>query len=72
MVLQRLEEYGLQVKRGKCRFMRSSVEYLGYKVDNEGIHPLESKVAAIIEAPEPRDVRELRAFLGLVDPSTTP
>ena len=31
MVLKRLEEHGLRVKRAKCQFMRSSVEYLGYK-----------------------------------------
>ena len=66
-VLLRLEDRGLRVKRDKCEFLRLSVEYLGYRLDREGIHPLNDKVTAIVEAPEPRNVKELRAFLGLVN-----
>ena len=64
-VILRLEDRGLRVKRDKCKFLRSSVEYLGYRLDREGIHSLNDKVIAIVKAPEPRNVKELRAFLGL-------
>jgi len=40
---------------------------MGYHIDKEGLHPIANKVAAILEAPEPQDVRELQAFLGLVN-----
>lgn len=66
-VLERLQDRGLRLKRGKCKFLQPSVEYLGYRIDKEGLHPLASKVAAIVEAPTPKDVKELRAFLGLVN-----
>ena len=66
-VLGRLEEYGLRLKRGKCLLMQDSVEYLGYRVDKRGLHAMPSKVAAVLEAPEPKSVPELRAFLGLVN-----
>ena len=66
-VLSRLEEHGLRLKREKCYFMDHAVDYLGYHVDGEGLHPMASKVSAIVEAPEPQDVKELRAFLGLVN-----
>ena len=66
-VLRRLKEYGLRVKQKKCEFLKESVEYLGHKVDSEGLHTLPSKVSAIMEAPEPRNVQELRSFLGLLN-----
>ena len=30
------------------------------------LHTLESRVAVVVDAPSPRDVQELRSFLGLV------
>ena len=37
-------------KKNKCTFMSSSVIYLGYMVDSEGLQPLPDKVCAIVEA----------------------
>ena len=65
-VLQRLKEYGIRARKPKCAFMCQAVEYLGHRVDAEGLHTLDTKVAAIQKAPSPRDVQELRFFLGLV------
>jgi hypothetical protein len=65
-VLKRLERAGLRAKREKCIFMATSVEYLGYRIDASGIHPLKDKVKAINEAPPPKSVQELRAYLGLL------
>ncbi|KAL0160061.1 hypothetical protein M9458_043786, partial [Cirrhinus mrigala] len=42
-VLTRLERYGLKVKLSKCQFMQSSVEYLGHRIDKEGLHPTDEK-----------------------------
>ena len=36
-VMERLQRYGLRLKRGKCSFMQSSVEYLGYIVPSSRI-----------------------------------
>ena len=66
-VLRRLEEAGMRLKRTKCVFMAHSVEYLGHRISKEGITPTEDKVRAITEAPEPSNVSELRAFLGLIN-----
>ncbi|KAK9517622.1 hypothetical protein VZT92_022975 [Zoarces viviparus] len=38
-VLQRLQENGLRVKRSKCEFGKTRVEYLGHVLDEQGIHP---------------------------------
>ena len=43
-VLHRMEQACLHLSQNMCRFMSNSVEYLGYKVDAEGIQPLPGKV----------------------------
>ncbi|XP_058042036.1 uncharacterized protein K02A2.6-like, partial [Ahaetulla prasina] len=58
---------GLKVKLNKCQIGVESVEFLGYRIDREGIHPTESKVRAIRKAPVPKNKTELQAFLGLVN-----
>ena len=66
-VLSRLEKAGLQLQRQKCTFMQPSVEYLGHRISAAGLHPSEEKVRAIVDAPVPKDVTQLRSFLGLVN-----
>ncbi|KAK3931455.1 Retrovirus-related Pol polyprotein from transposon 297 [Frankliniella fusca] len=44
----------------------TDVKYLGHIVDKNGVNTLPSKISAIVEAPAPNDVTELRAFLGMV------
>lgn len=50
----------------KCTLWGDSVEYLSQKVDDKGLHMTSKKVKAITGAPKPRDVQELRSFLGLL------
>lgn len=59
-VLTRLERHSVRVKLSKCQFFQSSVEYLGHRVDQKGLHATEEKVAAINKAPEPTNVTELK------------
>ena len=40
--------------------------YIGHKIDGEGLHPTEDKLAAIRDAPRPKDVTALKSFLGLI------
>jgi hypothetical protein len=65
-VCQRLEENGLKLKKAKCELLQSSVEYLGYRLDAQGIHPLSSKIEAIMHAPQPVNSQQLKSFLGLL------
>ena len=45
----------------------SALECLGYRNDETGIYPVEVKVKAVQEAPEPTNVTELKAYLGLLN-----
>ena len=40
MVLGRLEETGLRLKRKKGIFLADEVVYLGHRIDQHGLHPV--------------------------------
>ena len=66
-VMARLLSVGLTVRKSKCVFAASSIEYLGHVIDAEGLHPSKEKVRAIKDAPEPQSVSQLKSFLGLLN-----
>lgn len=66
-VLQRLKDYGLRVCKSKCEFFQSSVKYLGHVIDAEGLLKVPSKVKAIMDVPAPKNVSQLRSYLGLLN-----
>ncbi|XP_047988541.1 uncharacterized protein K02A2.6-like [Leguminivora glycinivorella] len=66
-ILQILKEAGLRVNKEKCKFGKASVEFLGHMIDANGLHPCGDKIKAIMETPAPRNVKELQAFLGLLN-----
>lgn len=66
-VLRRFESVGLRVKESKCKFMVPVVQFLGRKVTADGILPTDSMTEAIRKAPLPKNVSELRAFLGMLN-----
>ena len=63
----RLSEYGVVINPAKCQFGANTLDFLGHRVSEEGIAPLEEKVTAIREFPQPTSLRQLRGFLGLVN-----
>ena len=40
---------------------------MGHRIDAEGRHATDDKLQAIVKAPSPRNVHELRSFLGLLN-----
>ena len=46
--------------------MVPSVSYLGHVIDANGLRPLPEKVQAIQHAPTPKNVTELKSYLGLL------
>ena len=63
-MVARLENAGLWLRHEKCQFIQTSVEYLGYTIDADGLYPTAKKVAAICQAPQPHDVTTLKSYLG--------
>ncbi|XP_031343921.1 uncharacterized protein K02A2.6-like [Photinus pyralis] len=65
LVLNKLEKYGLTVRREKCNFFQKSVNYLGFVIDEEGLRPSTEKVDALLKAIPPRNKSELKSVLGM-------
>ena len=63
-ILKRLQDAGLCLKGDKCEFRKSSISYLGHRIDSEGIHPTLDKVNAICKAPTPKNVSEQHSFFS--------
>ena len=58
-VLLCFHQAGLHLKKQKCQFLVKSVDYLGYTIDQKGIHPFEGRVEAVKAAPNPKNLTEL-------------
>lgn len=65
-VCARLQECGLRINKEKSKFMQSKIEVLVFVIDKDGLYKAKSKVLAMINAPQPKNHKELASFLGLV------
>eukprot|EP00253_Pinus_taeda_P022443 PITA_22443 len=65
MVLQTLREHQLYAKFSKCDFFQEEIQYLGHVITKDGIAVDPEKIKAIMEWPVPKDVADIRSFMGL-------
>ena len=65
IIFQRLKEAGLKLKRSKCDFVKTQIQYLGHLISSKGIQPLPEKLRSIENMPAPRSPKEVKQFLGL-------
>ena len=63
-VLEILRKEKLYAKESKCEFFKTEVEFLGHIVGRDGVRMMEDKVKAVADWPAPKNVRDVRAFLG--------
>ncbi|XP_059055505.1 uncharacterized protein LOC131849440 [Achroia grisella] len=64
-VLALIKRGGLTLKLSKCRFFFDRIDFLGFEVGADGIKPGSKKTEAVDKFPAPRNVHELRQFVGL-------
>ncbi|BHF83063.1 hypothetical protein SprV_0802620400 [Sparganum proliferum] len=65
-VLERVQEYVFRLRADKCQFFLDSIKYLGFVFDVNGSHPDPENIQAIQRMPAPKNVSQLRSFLGLI------
>ena len=63
-VLNRCVDSNITISLKKMQ-VGESVVFAGYKISNEGIHPIADRTAAIRNFPTPTDTKKLKSFLGL-------
>ena len=62
----KLKKHGLKIKLSKCQFMKRETKYLGFIIDESGVHPDIDKVEVIRAIPEPRTCRGKKiSYFGL-------
>ena len=62
----RLQEHGLVISLSKCQFGVSDIDFLGHRVNQQGVFPPPEKVDAICSFPRPATVKQLQEYLGMV------
>jgi len=62
--LKILENAGFKMNVNKCQFAVNKLKLLGFVVTGDSVSPDPDKVTAISEMPTPRNVKEVRRFLG--------
>ena len=60
-----LREHQLYVKISKCGFFEKEAHYLGHVVSKEGIKVDPEKIIDFMEWATPRNVDEVKSFMGL-------
>ena len=64
-IFSQLREARPKMKWSKCDFFKSEIHYLGHLISPEGISPLPNKLDCIKHMPVPKNMREIKQFLGL-------
>jgi len=65
-MLRLLREYYFYANLRKCSLFQTNVHYIGHFVSKGAIVVDREKVRAIMEWEDPRNVYEVRSFMGLV------
>lgn len=65
LLFERLRRVGLTLKLGKACFLRKEVKFLGFILNQFGISADPEKIKVIQSFKTPKNVKEVRAFLGL-------
>jgi hypothetical protein len=60
-----LHQNQLSLKKSKCPFAQTSLEYHGHIISGIGVATDPAKIQAVQQWPTPTDLKQLRGFLGL-------
>lgn len=65
LVLQSIKDANMQLRLKKCVWFASEVDYLGHHITTDGIRATEFNKSKIRACVPPKNLRDLRSFLGL-------
>ena len=66
-ILRRLEENNLYVKLEKCIWKVRKIGFLGVVIGPNRIEMEKKKVDGVLSWPEPKNIKDIRRFLGLAN-----
>ena len=59
-IFNRLERFGLKMKKEKCDFFKKHIQYLGHLIAEDGFTPLPEKLDSIRNMPRPKTPKEVK------------
>lgn len=62
--LERIKLHGLRLNRNKCVFAAPSIEFVGHRIDAQGIHKSDKHIEAVRDAPKATSHEDMQLFLG--------
>lgn len=65
-VLETLADNGIQLQLKKCEFLKTEVEFVGYKIRFNQISPTDRHIESIKKYPVPSNNKSLHRFIGFV------
>ena len=65
-VLQRLEIHNITLRKEKCEFGKSRIEFHGHLFTERGVKPSPSKVEAVCKCEPPKSKEELISFVQMM------
>ena len=65
LVLDRIQEYKLHLKKSNYTFFQKELEFLGHLITKDGEKSTESRIKSVQEAPPQKNKQELQSFLGM-------
>ncbi|GFV67478.1 uncharacterized protein K02A2.6 [Trichonephila clavipes] len=63
---KKCREHGLKLNLNKSKFFQNEINFLGHRIDSKGLHKTDEKISAVVNAPVPRNVHEVKSFLGFL------
>ncbi len=66
-LLWRLRQVGLRISPTKVTLLQSSVKYLGYIFDKNGVRADPAKLQALVKLPSPKNVKQVREVMGALN-----
>ena len=66
-VFKRFWKHKMKLKLAKCEFLRDKIQFLGHRIDHEGIRTIPEKTKEIFKIKSPVNMDEARSFLGMLN-----
>ena len=66
-VLEKVQKASITLNMAKCELTRHTIRFLGHVISADGVKPDPEKTRAVQELDAPKNVSELRSFLGMIN-----
>ena len=64
--MRKLDEAGYRLHPKKCEFFKKEPEWVGHRINQDGIRPLQDKLEPTTKINIPKNEKELKSFLGAI------